>query len=111
RKVHGLHHGTLDLLSSVFGCWAWKDPHETLERQVGRAGLDLNHPRIRWLISLCSRIRGLPRHLGQHSGGMIVCQGMLDAVVPLEPATMPGRVVCQWDKQAAEITGLIKIDP
>ncbi|HEV3040508.1 MAG TPA: error-prone DNA polymerase [Candidatus Angelobacter sp.] len=109
-KVLGFDARTLDLLSSVLGSWEWKDPDETLERQVGRAGLDMNHPRIRWLISLCSRIRGLPRHLGQHSGGMIVCQGMLDAVVPLEPATMPGRVVCQWDKEAAEITGLIKID-
>ncbi len=109
-KVLGFDARTLDLLSSVLGRWEWKDPDETLDRQVGRAGLDINHPRIRWLISLCSRIRGLPRHLGQHSGGMIVCQGMLDAVVPLEPATMPGRVVCQWDKEAAEITGLIKID-
>ncbi|HXB20812.1 MAG TPA: error-prone DNA polymerase [Candidatus Solibacter sp.] len=109
-KVLGFDARTLDLLSSVLGSWEWKDPDETLHRQFGRAGMDINHPRIRWLISLCSRIQGLPRHLGQHSGGMIVCQGMLDAVVPLEPATMPGRVVCQWDKEAAEIMRLVKID-
>ena len=50
------------------------------------------------LRTVTSEILDLPRHLGQHSGGMVVCQGQLDQVVPLEPATMPGRVVVQWDK-------------
>jgi error-prone DNA polymerase len=52
----------------------------------------------------------LPRHLGQHSGGMVVCQGALDSVVPLEPATMPGRVVVQWDKEDCADLGIIKVD-
>ena len=51
-------------------------------------------------------IQDLPRHLGQHSGGMVVCQGQLDAVVPLEPATMPGRVVVQWDKDDCANMGI-----
>src|SRR5207237_1368892 len=59
---------------------------------------------------LCERIQDLPRHLGQHSGGMVVCQGQLDSVVPLEPATMPGRVVVQWDKDDCADMGIIKID-
>src|SRR5580692_2362181 len=44
-------------------------------------------------------MQDMPRHLGQHSGGMVICQGQLDSVVPLEPASMPGRVVVQWDKE------------
>ena len=52
----------------------------------------------------------LPRHLGQHSGGMVICQGPLDSVVPLEPATMPGRVVVQWDKEDCADMGIIKVD-
>jgi error-prone DNA polymerase len=55
-------------------------------------------------------MQDLPRHLGQHSGGMIVCQGQLDSVVPLEPATMPGRTVVQWDKDDCADMGIIKVD-
>jgi len=52
----------------------------------------------------------LPRHLGQHSGGMVICQGQLDSVVPLQPATMPGRVVVQWDKEDCADMGIVKVD-
>ena len=55
-------------------------------------------------------VQDLPRHLGQHSGGMVICQGQLDSVVPLEPATMPGRVVVQWDKEDCADMGIIKVD-
>ncbi len=55
-------------------------------------------------------VQDLPRHLGQHSGGMVVCQGQLDSVVPLEPATMPGRVVVQWDKEDCADMGMVKVD-
>ena len=60
--------------------------------------------------TLTSEILDLPRHLGQHSGGMVVCQGQLDQVVPLEPATMPGRVVVQWDKDDCADMGIVKVD-
>src|SRR5437667_264763 len=75
-----------------------------------QVGFDMNHPRVRKYWELCERIQDLPRHLGQHSGGMVVCQGQLDSVVPLEPATMPGRVVVQWDKDDCADMGIIKID-
>src|SRR5437763_16271745 len=52
----------------------------------------------------------LPRHLGQHSGGMVICQGQLDSVVPLEPASMPERVVVQWDKDDCADLGILKVD-
>src|SRR5688500_20347306 len=55
-------------------------------------------------------MQDLPRHLGQHSGGMVICQGRLDSVVPLENASMPGRVVVQWDKDDCADMGLIKVD-
>jgi error-prone DNA polymerase len=73
-------------------------------------GFDLNHTRIQCFLGLCRRVLDLPRHLGQHSGGMVVCQDALDRVVPLEPASMPGRVVVQWDKDDCADLGIIKVD-
>ncbi|REJ76146.1 MAG: DNA polymerase III subunit alpha [Acidobacteria bacterium] len=66
--------------------------------------------RIAKFAELVERIQDYPRHLGQHSGGMIVFKGKLDHVVPLEPATMPGRVVVQWDKDDCANVGIIKVD-
>jgi error-prone DNA polymerase len=101
---------TLDRLSGLVGSWEYKDPSETLDRQFHKAGLDMQHPRVRKFFELCKSVQDLPRHLGQHSGGMVVCQGQLDSVVPLEPATMPGRVVVQWDKEDCADMGIVKID-
>lgn len=81
-----------------------------LEDQVAQAGIARSHPRFKPLTQLYHQIYGLPRHLGQHSGGMVICQGRLDEVVPLENASMPGRVVTQWDKDDCEDLGIIKVD-
>jgi error-prone DNA polymerase len=81
-----------------------------LEEQVMKAGIPRAHPRFRPLIQLYRRIYGLPRHLGQHSGGMVICRGRLDEIVPLENAAMPGRTVVQWDKDDCEDLGIIKVD-
>ena len=81
-----------------------------LEEQVIQAGVPRSHERFRPLIQLYERIYGLPRHLGQHSGGMVICRGRLDEIVPLENASMPGRVVVQWDKDDCEDLGIIKVD-
>ncbi|MGH9747532.1 MAG: DNA polymerase III subunit alpha [Candidatus Acidiferrales bacterium] len=101
---------TLDRLAGLVSTWGYKDADDTLERQFRDAGLDPAHPRIRKFFDLCRMVQDLPRHLGQHSGGMVVCQGQLDSVVPLEPATMPGRVVVQWDKEDCADMGIVKID-
>lgn len=69
-----------------------------------------SHPRLAALKHLYHAVLGMPRHLGQHSGGIIVCDHGLDAVVPLQPATMPGRQVVQWDKDDCEDMGIVKID-
>ncbi len=62
------------------------------------------------LLDLSQQIEGFPRHLGIHSGGMIITGSPLMGRVPTEPATMPDRVVVQWDKEALEDVGLVKID-
>jgi error-prone DNA polymerase len=109
-KVLGFEEETLDRLAGLVSSWEYKDPGDTLERQFHDAGFDLRHPRIRKFFELCVAVQDLPRHLGQHSGGMVICQGQLDSVVPLEPATMPGRVVVQWDKEDCADLGIIKVD-
>jgi error-prone DNA polymerase len=109
-KVLGFDAQTLDRLASLVSAWEYQDAKDTLESQFRDAGFDLAHPRIRKFFELCLAVQDLPRHLGQHSGGMVVCQGQLDSVVPLEPATMPGRVVVQWDKEDCADLGIIKID-
>ena len=109
-KVLGFDEDTLGRLSSVVGHFEWHDPNDTMDKQFTHSGLDLTHPQIATYLDLCQRVQDLPRHLGQHSGGMVICQGQLDSVVPLEPATMPGRVVVQWDKDDCADLGLIKVD-
>jgi hypothetical protein len=94
---------------------SWRTPgngaiRRTRPSQFREAGLDLDHPRVRKFFELYRMAQDLPRHLGQHSGGMVICQGQLDSVVPLEPATMPGRVVVQWDKEDCADMGIIKVD-
>ncbi len=86
-------------------------PHTLeLESQIEQAGLPKNHPRMPAFVRLYHAIYGLPRHLGQHSGGMIICQDKLSSFVPLENASMPGRVVAQWDKDDCEDLGIVKVD-
>ena len=101
---------TLARLASLVGAWEYKDEHDTFEQHFRDAGFDIRHPKIRKFFELCLKVQDLPRHLGQHSGGMVVCQGQLDSVVPLEPATMPGRVVVQWDKEDCADMGIVKVD-
>jgi error-prone DNA polymerase len=101
---------TLGRLASLVGAWEYKDENDTLARHFRDAGFDIQHPKIRKFFELCVKVQDLPRHLGQHSGGMVVCQGQLDSVVPLEPATMPGRVVVQWDKEDCADMGIVKVD-
>ena len=88
----------------------WVDPQDTLERNLREVGIDGRDETVQLFGQLWQRIQDLPRHLGQHSGGMVISQGRLDDVVPLENASMPGRVVIQWDKDDCADMGLIKVD-
>jgi error-prone DNA polymerase len=109
-KAMGFDPESLNKISAAVATWEFKDEHDALDRRLNDAGLDLNHPRLRKYFELCLAVQDLPRHLGQHSGGMVICQGQLDSVVPLEPATMPGRVVVQWDKEDCADLGIVKVD-
>ncbi|MBV9876588.1 MAG: error-prone DNA polymerase [Verrucomicrobia bacterium] len=86
-------------------------PH-TLEarEQLRQSGLSLDNPRVPAFLNVYQMVQGLPRHLGQHSGGMVISQNHLDSIVPLENATMPNRTVIQWDKEDCEDLGIVKVD-
>jgi error-prone DNA polymerase len=101
-----------DILSRFSDLFPHGDFHHTLELldQIRRAGLEKDHARLPALMRLNKAVYGLPRHLGQHSGGMVLCTQGLDSIVPLEPASMPGRTVVQWDKDDCEDLGIIKVD-
>ncbi len=109
-KVLGFSEEALTRLAGLISHWGYKDPSETAQKQFLDAGFDLHDPRIQKFLALYVSTQDLPRHLGQHSGGMVICAGQLDCIVPLEPATMPGRVVVEWDKEDCADLGIIKID-
>jgi error-prone DNA polymerase len=109
-KAMGFDPETLGRLSSLVSQWEWKGKNDTLEHSFLHAGFDIKHAHIHKYLELCMRIQDLPRHLGQHSGGMVICQGQLDHVVPLERTSMPGRTVVQWDKEDCADLGIIKVD-
>src|SRR5206468_3675154 len=109
-KALGLPRDMQDRLARFVPNWGYQDAADQLTKHLAEAGCDTRHPRIRYFAALWMRIQDLPRHLGQHSGGMVVAAGRLDDVVPLEPATMPGRVVIQWDKEDCAALGIVKVD-
>ncbi len=73
-------------------------------------GPDLAEKPFQHLLRIVPQLDGIPRHTGIHNGGMVLAGPPLCELVPLEPATMPGRVVTQWDKDSLEGAGMIKID-
>jgi error-prone DNA polymerase len=109
-KALGFDRESLPRLSNLVSHFEWRGPTDTMVHSFRNAGFDIKHPRIAKYLELCMRIQDLPRHLGQHSGGKIICQGQLDRVVPLERASMPGRTVVQWDKEDCADLGIIKVD-
>ena len=109
-KALGFDAESLGRLAGLVSQWEWRGKNDTMAHSFQHAGFDLKHPRIAKYLELAMRLQDLPRHLGQHSGGMVICQGQLDHVVPLERASMPGRTVVQWDKEDCADLGIIKVD-
>jgi error-prone DNA polymerase len=103
----------VDRLAKQLGTWRYDtsrgDP-KSLCVELAAAGFDPEESRIQLFAEMWRKIQNLPRHLGQHSGGMVMAAGRLDEVVPLEPAAMEGRVVVQWDKDDCADLGIIKVD-
>ena len=109
-KALGFDAETQARLTAMIGNWEWRRKDETIGDNFRYAGFDVEHRRIAKYVELCERMQDLPRHLGQHSGGMVICAGALNRVVPLERASMPGRTVVQWDKEDCAELGIIKVD-
>ena len=109
-KVLGMEPSAVDRLSKLLSSMEHRDDVDEVGATLRQAGVDPQAPRIARLLELVERVRGLPRHLGQHSGGVVIAAGRLDEVVPIEPASMPGRCVVQWDKDDCADLGIIKID-
>ncbi|RIK96061.1 MAG: error-prone DNA polymerase [Proteobacteria bacterium] len=109
-KVLGIAPDAIDRLSKILSTLELREGMDETRAVLRQGGVDPEAPRVQRLLDLVSRVRGLPRHLGQHSGGIVIAAGRLDEVVPIEPASMPGRRVVQWDKDDCADLGIIKID-
>ncbi len=108
-KALGLPPPDLDRLARGSDGWRAENVGDELAQTEGVR--ERSHDRrFRALAHLCSEIAGLPRHLSQHPGGMIVSTGPLADLVPLVPAAMEGRQICQWDKDSCADAGFLKID-
>ena len=109
-KTFGFGDDVLDRLSKLNSHYETFRGSE-LERRLKEEGFDPTTDRaLRKFAELYQRILDFPRHLGQHSGGMVVSLGRLDGIVPLEPASMPDRTIIQWDKDDCEALKIVKID-
>ncbi len=109
-KALNLDPTQIDRLAKVMHNFEFHDADDSLSKNMQVVGVDATQPMVRHFARLWQQMQDLPRHLGQHSGGMVICQGELSSVVPLENASMPGRVVVQWDKEDCADMGLIKVD-
>ncbi|CAA9463381.1 MAG: Error-prone repair homolog of DNA polymerase III alpha subunit, partial [uncultured Solirubrobacteraceae bacterium] len=107
-KVLGLPPGEIERVARSADPWAQQGIERDIEVALGRRTDESS--RWRWLSRLCDEAWGLPRHLSQHSGGMIVSTRPLIDCCPVVPAAMEGRQICQWDKDSCADAGFLKID-
>jgi error-prone DNA polymerase len=107
-KALGLPPGEIERVARAVGTYdSSSEAREDIGRVLGdRAG----QPRWRALAELLPEIAGLPRHLSQHSGGMVISTHPLDRMCPVQPAAMEGRQLVQWDKDSCADAGFLKID-
>ena len=105
-KVLGLPPGEIERVARGSEGWDARDVGKDIEN-AGRRRLT---GRWAWLARLSAEAYGLPRHLSQHSGGMIVATRPLIDCCPIVPAAMEGRQIAQWDKDSCADAGFLKID-
>jgi error-prone DNA polymerase len=105
-KALGLPFAELERLARVTDGW---DATRVTDEVDGLPG---SHSGPRWeaFRELTREIAGLPRHLSQHPGGMVISTRPLIDLVPVQPAAMAGRQICQWDKDSCGDAGFLKID-
>ena len=108
-KALGLPYAELERIARVSEGWNAKRIAEELQL-LPDADRKLMSPRWRAFAELCREIAGLPRHISQHPGGMVISSRPLVELVPVQPAAMAGRQMCQWDKDSCADAGFLKID-
>jgi error-prone DNA polymerase len=108
-KALGLPYAELERIARVSEGWNAKRVADELQL-LPDADRKLVSPRWRAFAELCSEIAGLPRHISQHPGGMVISSRPLVELVPVQPAAMAGRQMCQWDKDSCADAGFLKID-
>ncbi|MFL5886114.1 MAG: OB-fold nucleic acid binding domain-containing protein, partial [Thermoleophilaceae bacterium] len=106
-KALGLAPGEVERAARSADPWSGED----VDRHVGDAiGRRASSPRWQALMRLVQECEGLPRHLSQHPGGMVISTQPLDEICPIQPAAMTGRQMVQWDKDGCADAGFLKID-
>jgi error-prone DNA polymerase len=106
-KAFALSEDAIVALQSLFWRRSWD---EIDDDEIRAAGLDPGERAIRMVVDLAGELRGFPRHLSQHTGGMVLTKSALSEVVPIENAAMPDRTVIEWDKDDLDALGILKID-
>jgi error-prone DNA polymerase len=106
-KALGLSEDVTGTLSGQV--WGWSN-EGVAERHVEELGLDKDDPRLALTLELTRQLIGTPRHLSQHPGGFVLTRDRLDALVPIEPATMVDRSVIEWEKDDLEELKIMKVD-
>jgi error-prone DNA polymerase len=107
-KALGLPYAELERLARLTDGNPYRVAEELKRLPDGHA--KLRSRRWRALGELSAEIAGLPRHISQHPGGMVISSRPLVELVPLQPAAMEGRQICQWDKDSCDDAGFLKID-
>jgi error-prone DNA polymerase len=108
-KALGLPFADLERLARITDGWNARRVGEELSA-LPDAETKLRSPRWRAFAELCTEISGLPRHISQHPGGMVISSRPLVELVPVQPCAMAGRQMVQWDKDSCSDAGFLKID-
>jgi error-prone DNA polymerase len=108
-KALGLPYADLERLARLTDGWNAQRVADEIAA-LPDAATKLRSPRWRAFGALCADISGLPRHISQHPGGMVISSRPLFELVPVQPAAMEGRQMCQWDKDSCADAGFLKID-
>ena len=108
-KALGLPHAELERLARVTDGW---HAERVADEVAALPDADRKLLSKRWRVFqfLTAEIAGLPRHVSQHPGGMVISSRPLVELVPVQPAAMAGRQLCQWDKDSCSDAGFLKID-
>ncbi|MBK8207220.1 MAG: error-prone DNA polymerase [Planctomycetes bacterium] len=101
---------TVDQVDRLSKSHHWFDDIDSTDKRLVEVGLDPASNELRTALAFARRIRGFPRHLSQHVGGMVMTRGRLDELVPIENAAMEGRSVIEWDKDDIDTLGILKVD-